>query len=139
MEEGFNEISIALLRNQLDFDYLFEAALPKATLNGKYLSVGEGKFLTVVIPFVDSLSPEIHEKLLTFIRNGGQVMALMPLEALEGIESFASVPKLVEGLESNRTVKIEHPDDPQPDILYHQRSGKDQETYFILNSGTKTI
>ncbi|MGB9600114.1 MAG: glycosyl hydrolase, partial [Myxococcota bacterium] len=149
MEKGFNELSLALLRNQIDFDYLFEPSLLKADIKGNYLVVEEETFSTVIIPPVNLLSLEIKKKLLSFTQKGGRVIAYNPCLINEAttdslvvapfMEQIMLLSELIPILESERTIKVEYQGRPNTDIIYHQRSLKNQEIYFILNSGKRNL
>lgn len=139
MERGFDKLSIALLRHQLDFDYIFEPSLLEARFRDGHLAIGKEQFSTILIPPVNMLPARIKRKLSFFIHRGGNVLAYAPLTDLEDIGATKSLPELITKLESEKTVKVEHQGKPNTDIVYHQRSIENHDIYFVLNSGNKNL
>ncbi|MDD3927544.1 MAG: hypothetical protein PHT33_12890, partial [bacterium] len=138
MEKGLNDLSLGLLQNQLDFDYIFEPTLLNSPVREGRLAAAEEKFSTIVVPPVDHLVPEAGKKLDYCRENGCRVIYFDP-SGLAGEDTVTSLPELTDALDSERSLRIECPNGNLSDILYHQRTLPDKEIYFISNTGPSAM
>ncbi len=72
----FREVSAALFRNRLDYDYLDSAALRSAKLVGDSFEVGRERYRILVLPYVDTLPLDVWRKVTEFWKEGGVVVAV---------------------------------------------------------------
>lgn len=86
MQTGLENISEALLRVHLNYDYLFESCFLHGEIQEGTVKIGEETVSTIVLPPVKILSKEILEKLLLFCRGGGTIIAygMLPEKTRDG-------------------------------------------------------
>jgi hypothetical protein len=79
IENGFNELTDTLLRLHHDYDYVDEAVLAGAELDGGVVRVGEEEHELVVLPPLTHVRLETVEALERFAAAGGRVLGLVQL------------------------------------------------------------
>lgn len=76
MNESFTSTSWALVKRQVDFDYIDENELKNATLNNGKLDVLNRRYECLVLPCAYVLQEACFEKIVAFCENGGTVIAV---------------------------------------------------------------
>ena len=143
VEGGFAELSISLLRRQLDFDYLFEDSLLEAAVERGRLSVGDERFPAIVVPPVTCLSEELREKLKRCVEAGCEVFIYnprgAPLWTGDGDAGIVmpSLDQLLAALEPFGELRVKTRDNTPDDIIYHRREIGKESVFFIANTGER--
>jgi len=101
----YTEVSSALFRSQLDYDYLDSSALRSAKVSGNFLEAADERYRILVLPNVDTLPLDVWKNVAEFWRGGGGVIAVgslplntpseFPSEEMMGLtrEVFGSTPE----------------------------------------------
>jgi hypothetical protein len=127
IEEDFNTLTDLLLRLHVEFDYLDEDVLARATIADGKVIVGDEAYECVVVP------PMVHCRLSTVTRleelvaRGGKLlgMVLMPEQAF-GPDGQADVAGRLAGLfgvDPQSTADFSHASGAQTEIRRHQNGG----------------
>lgn len=74
LDHSFTDASWALMKRQIDFDYIDEQELMKATIDGNVLSVLTRRYECLVLPCAYVLHEASFEKIIAFIASGGTVI-----------------------------------------------------------------
>lgn len=153
LEALFNTVSDHLFDNQWEFSYLDSRAIEESvvTVDGMLMH-GDLKWQAVILPGVTTLSEKAMERLLKFVKAGGNVIFLKcePLNSLtefpsgqirrllaemKNTKGFYSVEDCGEKLEQllNRLVKRTIRIHPQEQILCAERETNLESIFTILN------
>jgi len=105
--DGVNDVAQALMTRQIEFDFVDEPMLARASVAGGKLRLNAEEFSTIVIPPTTMLRPEAVRTLREFARAGGKIVAvgLLPEETVDGTGAIAAWVKETWGrdpAESNR-------------------------------------
>ena len=142
MEKGLQDLSIELLRNQLDYDYIFEPSLLTAELKDQDLRIGKENFRTLLVPPVDALSAEINQKISDLAGQGCRIIFYNPDNYfkinLPGAVDYSSLAELTVSLGQNKIFKIEG-GNGQSELVCLQRVTEECGIYFILNSSRNIL
>lgn len=86
-DECLIKLGLCLLENQYDFDLLDYSALMKAEIGDGNLTVGQEKFLAIIVPALDVIVSQSLQKILAFAETGGTVIFVskLPEEFVNGI------------------------------------------------------
>ncbi len=150
LESSFQQLSLYLLQNQLDFNYLSECLLPEqnCTTDSALLKVGAMAYSAIIIPPCLTLRSTTLRILESFKAGGGMVVFYgEPAERLDAMPSdeirqFSSrcntvaclEESLVSILEGHRTLRIrDGQGQTVPELLYQLRSDSEQKHLFICN------
>jgi hypothetical protein len=76
INKTYNDVSSLLFRNQLDYDYVSRSALRSAKVSGDGLRIGNERYGILVLPHVDTVPHDVWEKIASFRRGGGHVVAI---------------------------------------------------------------
>ena len=152
LDADFVELSMALLENQRDFDYLHQDLLLSAPIENGRLKVADEQYRVLILPPMDTEDVAVIEKAAQFARNGGRVItcgslpshstdgddgrigeAVRDLRELEGCHASADhhelLPVLGSVLESD--FKAEP---PSKQLLVLHRRKESRDIYFIFNN-----
>lgn len=80
-------LNLHLLRSHISFEYGFESVIEKSgSVEGKFFRIGHGKYSTVILPDMVSVSGKLRSLLESFAANGGKVIYI------------GGIPSLVDGI-----------------------------------------
>lgn len=134
IDEAFIELSQFLLKNQIDFDYIYDEALTSADILNGGIKIGDNTYKVVIIPPC-SLVPKASVKALkNFAENGGIVIDLSQNNELESIpqrivsekSKIPSVLKEYGVLDFSLLI-------PNKEIKYQHRKYGSDDIYFVIN------
>lgn len=132
----FNNLSEVLLRNKVDFEYVFEDAPDADAL---------GMFDTIFLPGTDFISPEVASRLDLYRANGGKIVALgSALERTDGAGAYqpdVSIQEPAEALAHVTPSPYSVDGEGAEDILCALRHDGEQHWLLMANQteGVKTI
>lgn len=158
VNESFAAVSRQLLWNQIDFDYLDDAAIQGARIQGGGLKLRGEVFYAIVLPHAEVIPYATYRKLADFLRAGGCLVFcdVLPSMALESRDD-GRVRSLSGELRNH--VRVEIVQEPRvtadvltyfvphdvtvcgecPDLLYVHRIKNGRHVYFFTNCGDGAI
>lgn len=74
LDAAFNKLCKGLIENGIDFNYIDEAAIAKATVSDGKMICGDTAYAVIVLPFVECMALSTMEKLEKFQEQGGKVL-----------------------------------------------------------------
>ncbi|MCX6326912.1 MAG: glycosyl hydrolase [Bacteroidia bacterium] len=89
----YKEVQQELLNNHIDYDIIDPASLVKATIEGRKIVAGTGKYRVLVMPAIQAIRQDVLQKITSFVEEGGIVIGLKNLPATS--ESGTGVDELV--------------------------------------------
>jgi len=75
VEAVFHDVSKALLRSRIDFDYIDEASLAGAVVEAGYFAAGDGRYRVLVLPGCTTIRLQTANKLIQLQQAGVKVIA----------------------------------------------------------------
>ena len=76
LEEPFNRTSEILLKNHIDFEYIFEYVLEDAEIDSGRIKIPNGEISLLILPQAVVISETVWAKLCDFMESGGKVIAI---------------------------------------------------------------
>jgi hypothetical protein len=147
MDKKFKDITEWLLKGSIDFNFICESLLPSLCDKGSNpLKVGEMQYDAIVVPDCETLRSSTLERLEQFRNQGGKLIFMGNAPEYENAvesdrgrklyEKSISVSfdraRLLDALESNRTVTLRYNDGKlTDDFIYQLRADNDCEWLFI--------
>jgi len=148
----FGSLSIELLANQRDFDYIDDQAILESRIEDSCLKVAGESFKLIVLPHAWVIPLNVYQKIEAFVNSGGFVVSLGGLPDTGMLEDETAAVKHISdslgksshvavvrsiGDAVNAIKKMIEPDlsldDPCRELFYlHYR--KERDIYFISNS-----
>ncbi len=162
--DTFNAAMDLLIRNQMDFELLFEETVEEGlvSVSESRLNSAGSLFDLLVVPACVVLTPAVEELLERYLRKGGKVIWVGVLPSLStagrelsrgfyeqmknaGEEGRAVIISNIkkEGRKMAAALRNLHPPDvmvedpPDEEIIYHHRRIDHLDIYFLANMGTK--
>lgn len=158
LNREFGTLSVELLANQRDFDYIDDQAIIESQIKDGRMEVAGESFISVILPDTWVIPANVYRKLEKFVDSGSSIVALGGLPETGMSKNETSVVRDISGRlsKSDRVSVIQNVPEvvkavskfTQPDIsldkpcrellyLHYQKDGKD--IYFISNSLDSTI
>jgi hypothetical protein len=150
IDDAFVELSMELLRAQLDYDYLDDEAFERAEIGPGRLSLAGESYSVLVLPPATTVRFRVAGKVAAFRRAGGRVVGCgqLPDEAMERGKDDAVRKLLAGALNAHAAKPAEAPaairklwtpdvslaaPDRQVYYLHKRKDGRD--IYFFINMG----
>ena len=152
VSKRFTELSRELLRAQIDFDYVDDDAICRATISAEgTLDVGDCRYQVVVFPEVDIVPIETLHVLHEFTHVGGTVMFLYGEPRLTckaaSQEELGDIVHAMESFDLSDRGELEVPlgtlpkvirlAERNPDIRAMQRTDGETDVFVLFNESTK--
>ena len=153
LNREFGTLSVELLANQRDFDYVDDQAILESQINNGIMEIAGESFKCVILPDAWVIPANVYKKLEEFIDSGGSIVALGGLpdtgmskeetHIVKGISDKLSKSDRVSVIQNVPEVTKAVNKFTQPDVslnepcrevfyLHYQKDGKN--IYFISNS-----
>ncbi len=156
VDETWRDVSRQLLECPVDFDYLDEADLVSARIQGKTLKVGAGRYRMLVLPAASWLRSESVSRMVRFAEQGGEVVCVgeLPQHCWSGetsefsedcqrlrimaerghsVRMIGSATELHTVLRNRQDLDVQVLRHPQP-LYYHHRALERADVYFFVNN-----
>ncbi|MBQ9510901.1 MAG: hypothetical protein IJR55_04345 [Clostridia bacterium] len=154
MERRFKEITEWLLYGNVDFDFVSESLLADIyDESGEDFTVGKMKYMTVIIPFCETIRSSTLSALKKFADKGGKVIvmgdyptcvdATKSEKAFDTLKSCTHIPwakgRMLDELEEIRTLWIRNQDGtPTDNLIYQCRNDGEKKNIFISHVNKPT-
>ncbi len=154
----FSQLSLELLANQRDFDYIDDQAILESHLEDGRMKVSEESFLCIILPNCWIIPAGVYQKIEEFTFNGGYVIALGDLPSFGMTEDETiKVREISNKLSNSKNVivaenigdameivnRIFEPDlaldKPCRELFYLHRKKDSKDIYFISNSLNESV
>ena len=149
----FGAVSLELLANQRDFDYVDDQAILESEIDANCMGVAGESFRCVVLPNAWAIPADVYQKLEAFVDSGGSIVALGGLPDTGMSESETVIIRAISGrLTGSDRVSVVHDvsevvgavngfsapdvslDRPCRELFYLHRQRDGRDIYFISNS-----
>ncbi|MBQ1967586.1 MAG: hypothetical protein II356_06385, partial [Clostridia bacterium] len=147
MDKKFKDVTEWLIKGSIDFNFICESLLPDLCEQGSNpFKVGKMEYDAIVVPDCETLRSSTLERLEKFIEQGGKLIFMgnaptyeNALKSDRGIKLYEKSvcisfdrARLLNALESNRTVTLRYADGKlTDDFIYQLRKDNDCEWLFI--------
>ena len=133
IDESFIELSVFLLENQIDYDYLPDEYISTDSVEGSRIKAGEGFYSAVIIPPLTFIPEKTLSAFEKFANNGGLLINLSDYGnsgvLKSEVKTLEEIPFILEnkGLLDVRLLK------KNKSIKYQHRKINGNDLYFIVN------